>query len=177
MTPSERSAEAETAALELRTERTALDTQVTVVVERLTDLDHTLLADLPGHPGGSERDPSRDRAALTDLGARIEAAGEQERTATTARDAARTALQQAEDEGTRLAAAAQQGWADFHATNGRLTALGAPTVAAETLGAAWSELLSWADSDGREPRRRRPAGGAVGAGRPPRPPCRSRPTA
>ena len=139
-------ARAEAAALELRTERTALDTQVTVVVERLTDLDHTLLADLPDHPGGSARDVGRDRAALTDLGTRIEAAGEQERKASTARDAARTTLQQAEDEGTRLAAAAQQGWADFHATNGRLTALGAPTVTAETLGTAWSELLSWADT-------------------------------
>ena len=76
---------------------------------------------------------------LTDLEARIEEAGEQERSATATRDAARTALQHAEDEGTRLAAAAQQGWADFHATNGRLTALGAPTIAAETLGAAWSD--------------------------------------
>ena len=139
-------ARAEAAALELRTERTALNTQVMVIVERLTDLDHTLLTDLPDHPGGSERDAGRDRAALTELGTRIEAAGEQERAAATARDAARTALQQAEDEGTRLATAAQQGWADLHATNGRLTALGAPTVTAETLGAAWSELLSWSDT-------------------------------
>ena len=139
-------AEAEAAALGLRTERTALDTQITGAAERLADLDRALLGDLPGHPGGSERDPSRDRAVLTDLEARIEAAGQQERSATAARDAARTALQHAEDEGTRLAAAAQQGWADFHATNGRLTALGAPTFAAETLGAAWSELLAWADT-------------------------------
>ena len=125
---------------------TALDTQVSGAAERLFDLDHALVADLPGHPGGSQRDPSRDRAVLADLEVQIGKASEQERATTADRDTARTALQHAEDEGARLAAATQQGWADFHATNGRLTALGAPTVTAETLGAAWSALLSWADT-------------------------------
>ncbi len=139
-------AEAEAAADGLRTELTALDTQVSGAAERLSDLDHALVADLPGHPGGSQRDPSRDRAVLADLEARIGKASDQERATAADRDTARTTLQHAEDEGARLAAAAQQGWADFHATNGRLTALGAPTVTAETLGAAWSALLCWADT-------------------------------
>jgi exonuclease SbcC len=136
---------AEATALGLRTERTALDTQVTGAVERLSGLDDALLADLPEQPAGDARDPGRDRSVLTDLGERLEAAVDQERAATAAREAALAALQDAEDEGQRLATAAQQGWADLHATSGRLAALGAPPVTAETLGAAWSELLAWAD--------------------------------
>ena len=138
-----RLAETETTSLRLQTVQSALDAHITGATERLDGLDQTLAADLPEQPAGSDRDPRRDRALLTDLETRIEAAGEQERSAAAARDAARTALQKAEEEGTRLAAAAQQGWADVHATYGRLTALGAPPVTAETLGAAWSELLSW----------------------------------
>ncbi len=140
----ERLVEAESAALAVRTRRTAVETQLAGSVERLTELEDALVTALPRHPAGPDRDPARDRAALTELGERLALATEQERAAIAARDDARTALQQAEHEGTRLAAAAQRGWAEFHATNGRLVALGAPTVTAETLGAAWSELLTWA---------------------------------
>ncbi len=142
----QRLSEAETVVLRLRTVDTALDTQLAGLVERLAELDRTLLVDLPAHPGGAERDPRRDRAALDDLGDQLDRAVASERAATTARETARTALQQAEAEGQRLAAAAQQGWAELHATNGRLTALDAPTITAETLGAAWSSLTAWAAS-------------------------------
>ena len=139
-----RVAEVETIVQRLRTGQIALDTQLTGVDERLAELDRRLAGDLADHPSGPERDPRQDHGALTELIGRLDTAVEQQRAASAAVGSARTALQQAEEEGGRLAAAAQQGWADLHATTGRLTALGAPTVTAETLGTAWSALLSWA---------------------------------
>ena len=63
-----------------------------------------------------------------------------------------------------MATAAQQGWADFHATNGRLTALGAPTVAADdSRRRPGTALLSWADTLSTDLATDAPGGGAGGA--------------
>ncbi len=138
--------EVETAAGKIVQRRTTLDGRITAAEERRDDLDQTLHTDLPAHPAGHERDPHRDRSVLTELGRALDAALTREQSATADRDAARNALQRAEDEGQQLATAAQQGWAALHATHGRLTGLGAPPVTAESLGGAWSELLSWAEA-------------------------------
>ncbi len=162
LTEAERAvAEAEAAALAEQRRGTTLEAQIAAAVERLTDLDRALPSDLTpgvdlaeggdpnggagslGQPAGDERDPERDRKVLTELARRLEDAQAQEHGAATARDAARVDLQRADDDGQRLAAAARQGWAEVHATNGRLTALGAPAVTSETLGQAWAELLTW----------------------------------
>ena len=162
LTEAERAvAEAEAAALAEQRRGTTLEAQIAAAVERLADLDRALPSDLTpgvdlaeggdpnggagwlGQPAGDERDPERDRKVLTELARRLEDALAQEHGAATAQDAAQVDLQRADDDGQRLAATARQGWAEVHATNGRLTALGAPAVTSETLGQAWAELLTW----------------------------------
>ena len=118
--------------------------QLTEAVETAQALDKTLTPALPDNPGGPDRDPALDLAALDVRTREREAATTRHRESSAAADQARVALEAADRACARLARESEQAWAELHTTRGRLASDGAPVVTAPDLAGAWETLAGWA---------------------------------
>ena len=137
---------ADASASRLRARLGSHTAQVEETTRRVSELDATLRQDLPGQPAGDDRDPAQDRAAAADLLARLENALTCRDAAVAECEVARGARREAEQSRTRIASQTERGWAAWHATYGRLAALGAPPMESVGLAADWHTLTTWATS-------------------------------